>query len=102
MQSEDVATYLEFLGIVIMTKMILLCRFHDLQWSGLGGEASGVIYGGCEDGGLYIYDAAKLQANSPKSLLGNTLGQHAGPVYTLSANHLKVQCCFIKGCHREK
>ncbi|KAK3871526.1 hypothetical protein Pcinc_023333 [Petrolisthes cinctipes] len=65
-------------------------RFHALQWSGLGGEASGVIYGGCEDGGLYIYDAAKLQASSPNSLLGNTLGRHAGPIYTLSSNHLKA------------
>lgn len=65
-------------------------RFHAIEWSGAGSEEYGVIYGGCEDGGLYIYNAAKLLTSSPDSLLGTTLGRHSGPIYTLSSNHLKA------------
>lgn len=65
-------------------------RFHDIQWSSLGSEPSGLIYGGCEDGGIYIYNADKLLRKASDSLLGTTQGLHAGPVFTLSCNYLKV------------
>ncbi|XP_042223332.1 protein transport protein Sec31A-like isoform X3 [Homarus americanus] len=67
-------------------------RFHALQWSGLGTEPSGFIYGGCENGGIYIYNAAKVLAKETDSLVGTTEGMHSGPVFTLSCNYLKANC----------
>lgn len=66
-------------------------RFHDLQWSGLGSEPSGLIYGGCENKAIYIYSAAKLLAKAPNSLVGTTQGLHSGPVFTISCNYMKVK-----------
>lgn len=66
-------------------------RFHDLQWSGLGSEPSGLIYGGCENNAIYIYNAAKLLAKAPNSLVGTTQGLHSGPVFTISCNYMKVK-----------
>ncbi|XP_045138814.1 protein transport protein Sec31A-like isoform X6 [Portunus trituberculatus] len=65
-------------------------RFHALQWSGLGSETSGLIYAGCENKAIYIYDAAKLLAKATDSLVGTTQGLHTGPVFTISCNYLKA------------
>ncbi|XP_071534262.1 protein transport protein Sec31A-like isoform X10 [Panulirus ornatus] len=78
------------LDMVLAASVESPARFHALQWSGLGGEQSGLIYGGCENGSIYIYDAAKLLAKAPDCLVGKTEGLHPGPVFTLSCNYLKA------------
>ncbi|KAK7080804.1 Protein transport protein Sec31A [Halocaridina rubra] len=64
-------------------------RFHALEWSVLEGKPSGLIFGGCDNASLYVYDAAKLLQRAPDSLLGKTEGLHAGPVFTVSCNSLQ-------------
>lgn len=64
-------------------------RFHSLQWSVAEDGASGLIYGGCDNASIYVYDAAKLLASAPDSLLGKTEGLHSGPVFTVSCNPIQ-------------
>nr|XP_045605804.1 protein transport protein Sec31A-like isoform X2 [Procambarus clarkii] len=78
------------LDMKLAASVELPARFHALQWSGLGGNNAGLIYGGCENGAIYIYDAAKLLTNAPDKLVCNTEGLHSGPVFTLSCNYLKA------------
>ncbi|XP_066981797.1 protein transport protein Sec31A-like isoform X40 [Macrobrachium rosenbergii] len=64
-------------------------RFYSVQWSVAEGKPSGLIYGGCDNASIYVYDASKLLAGDADYLLGKTEGLHAGPVFTISSNPLQ-------------
>ncbi|XP_069945379.1 protein transport protein Sec31A-like isoform X4 [Cherax quadricarinatus] len=78
------------LDMKLAASVELPARFHALKWSGLGGERTGLIYGGCENKAMYVYDASKLMNKAPDYQVCTTEGLHSGPVLTLSCNYMKA------------
>ncbi|XP_029166256.1 protein transport protein Sec31A isoform X2 [Nylanderia fulva] len=59
-------------------------RFHKITWGPFGNNP-GVIVGGCEDGTIKIYSAAKLLARESNCLI-NSPHRHSGPVRAMDFN----------------
>ncbi|XP_011874105.1 PREDICTED: protein transport protein Sec31A isoform X2 [Vollenhovia emeryi] len=60
-------------------------RFHKIIWEPYGNNPAGIIVGGCEDGTIKIYSAAKLLARDSNCLI-NSPHRHAGPVRAMDFN----------------
>ncbi|XP_067212068.1 protein transport protein Sec31A isoform X2 [Linepithema humile] len=60
-------------------------RFHKIIWGSYGNNPAGIIVGGCEDGTIKIYSAAKLLARDNNYLINSPL-RHAGPVRAMDFN----------------
>ncbi|KAG5326482.1 SC31A protein, partial [Acromyrmex heyeri] len=60
-------------------------RFHKIIWGSYGNNPAGIIVGGCEDGTIKIYSAAKLLARDSNCLI-NSPRRHTGPVRAMDFN----------------
>lgn len=60
-------------------------RFHKIIWGSYGNNPAGIIVGGCEDGTIKIYSAAKLLARESNCLISSP-HRHAGPVRAMDFN----------------
>ncbi|XP_072742503.1 protein transport protein Sec31A [Anoplolepis gracilipes] len=65
-------------------------RFHKIIWGSYGNNPAGIIVGGCEDGTIKIYSAAKLLARESNCLI-NSPHRHAGPVRAMDFNPFREE-----------
>ncbi|KAL6264790.1 hypothetical protein P5V15_004887 [Pogonomyrmex californicus] len=65
-------------------------RFHKIVWGSYGNKSAGIIAGGCEDGTIQIYSAAKLLARENNCLISNP-HKHSGPVRAMDFNPFRNQ-----------
>ncbi|XP_011168617.1 protein transport protein Sec31A isoform X2 [Solenopsis invicta] len=65
-------------------------RFHKIIWESYGNNPAGIIVGGCEDGTIKIYSAAKLLARDSNCLI-NSPHRHAGPVRAMDFNSFREE-----------
>ncbi|KAL0128272.1 hypothetical protein PUN28_003498 [Cardiocondyla obscurior] len=63
-------------------------RFHKIIWGSYGNNPAGIIVGGCEDGTIKIYSAAKLLARDSNCLISSP-HRHSGPVRALDFNPVR-------------
>jgi protein transport protein SEC31 len=75
-----------------MTRFVC-CSFHKVEWGGGtdGDFASGVIVGGCDNGHIPVYNAAKLLKGEDGTIA--LLDKHTGPVRALAFNKFQVATC---------
>ncbi|EZA50823.1 Protein transport protein Sec31A [Ooceraea biroi] len=60
-------------------------RFHKIIWGSYGNNPAGIIVGGCEDGTIKIYSAAKLLARDSNCLISSP-HRHSGSVRAMDFN----------------
>ncbi|CAB0038171.1 unnamed protein product [Trichogramma brassicae] len=60
-------------------------RFHKIVWGAYGNDPAGIIVGGCDQGKIKIYSAAKVLAKDSNSLLSSP-ERHKGPVKAMDLN----------------
>ncbi|XP_012535073.2 protein transport protein Sec31A isoform X2 [Monomorium pharaonis] len=65
-------------------------RFHKIIWESYGNNPAGIIVGGCEDGTIRIYSAAKLLARDSNCLI-NSPHRHSGPVRAMDFNSFREE-----------
>ncbi|XP_011708304.1 PREDICTED: protein transport protein Sec31A isoform X1 [Wasmannia auropunctata] len=65
-------------------------RFHKIIWGSYGNNPAGIIVGGCEDGTIKLYSAAKLLARDSNCLI-NSPHRHAGPVRAMDFNPFREE-----------
>ncbi|XP_050459299.1 protein transport protein Sec31A isoform X1 [Cataglyphis hispanica] len=65
-------------------------RFHKIIWGSYGNNPAGIIVGGCEDGTIKIYSAAKLLARESNCLISSP-HRHAGPVRAMDFNPFREE-----------
>jgi len=68
-----------------LIKCNFLFRFHKIIWGSYGNNPAGIIVGGCEDGTIKIYSAAKLLARESNCLISSP-HRHSGPVRAIDFN----------------
>lgn len=74
----------------------MICRFHKIIWGSYGNNPAGIIVGGCEDGTIKIYSAAKLLARDSNYLINSCL-RHAGPVRAMDFNPFREDNQLVTG-----
>ncbi|XP_014223575.1 protein transport protein Sec31A [Trichogramma pretiosum] len=60
-------------------------RFHKIVWGAYGNDPAGIIVGGCDQGKIKIYSAAKVLAKDSNSLLSSP-ERHKGSVKAMDLN----------------
>ncbi|XP_029659389.1 protein transport protein Sec31A isoform X1 [Formica exsecta] len=65
-------------------------RFHKIIWGSYGNNPAGIIVGGCEDGTIKIYSAAKLLARESNCLISSP-HRHVGPVRAMDFNPFREE-----------
>ncbi|CAL1674596.1 unnamed protein product [Lasius platythorax] len=65
-------------------------RFHKIIWGSYGNNPAGIIVGGCEDGTIKIYSAAKLLARESNCLI-NSPHRHSGAVRAMDFNPFREE-----------
>ncbi|XP_011256844.1 protein transport protein Sec31A isoform X2 [Camponotus floridanus] len=65
-------------------------RFHKIIWGSYGNNPTGIIVGGCEDGTIKIYSAAKLLSRESNCLISSP-HRHTGPVRAMDFNPFREE-----------